>query len=139
MFPASCRSGGKCFAFPDVCKTPAPPAPFAPVPYPNIAMNNQADSGSCSSKVDIDGAPAIMKGTEVPMSSGDEGGTAGGGMVSAKIKGNLQFKKGSSKVKVEGKELCHLTSVTAQNGGSNANIPPGNQVAPDQIKVQIAA
>ena len=22
--------------FPDVCKTPAPPAPFVPVPYPNI-------------------------------------------------------------------------------------------------------
>ncbi len=25
-------------AFPDVCKTPAPPAPFVPVPYPNIAL-----------------------------------------------------------------------------------------------------
>jgi Toxin PAAR-like domain len=22
--------------FPDVCKTPAPPAPFVPVPYPNV-------------------------------------------------------------------------------------------------------
>lgn len=51
------------------------------------------------------------------MSSGDEGGTVGGGMVSSKFKGNLQYKKGSSKVKVEGKDLCHLTSITAQNGG----------------------
>ncbi len=29
-------SGGLSINFPDVCKTPAPPAPFVPVPYPNI-------------------------------------------------------------------------------------------------------
>ena len=46
MFPASTREGGKCFAFPDVCKTPAPPAPFVPVPYPNMARPNRADGGS---------------------------------------------------------------------------------------------
>lgn len=37
MFLASSkptRSGG-VLAFPDVCKVPAPPAPFVPVPYPN--------------------------------------------------------------------------------------------------------
>jgi hypothetical protein len=137
MFPAATKENGQCFAFPDVCKTPAPPAPFVPVPYPNIAMANQADGGSCSSKVKINGQPTIVKGSEIPMSSGDEGGTAGGGMVSSKFKGNAQYKKGSSKVKVEGKELCHLTSMIAQNGGSNANIPPGNQVAPSQSKVTV--
>ena len=137
MFPASTKEGGQCFAFPDVCKTPAPPAPFVPIPYPNIAMGNQADGGSCSSKVKINGQPTIVKGSEITVSSGDEGGSAGGGMVSSKIKGNLQYKKGSSKVKCEGKELCHLTSMTAQNGGSNANIPPGTQVAPSQTKVTV--
>ena len=56
-------------------------------------------------------------------------------MVSSKIKGAAQFKKGSGKVKCEGKELCHLTSMLGQNGGGNANIPPGTQVAPSQTKV----
>jgi hypothetical protein len=134
MFPASTKEGGQCFAFPDACKTPTPGGPI-PLPYPNIAMGNQADGGSCSSKVKINGQPTIVKGTEITMSSGDEPGSAGGGVVSNKIKGAAQYKKGSSKVKVEGKELCHLTSMTAQNGGSNANIPPGVQVAPSQTKV----
>ena len=35
MFPASSKSTGNALAFPDVCKVPAPPAPFVPVPYPN--------------------------------------------------------------------------------------------------------
>jgi hypothetical protein len=29
-------SSGAAVTFPDVCKVPAPPAPFVPVPYPNI-------------------------------------------------------------------------------------------------------
>ena len=38
MFPASSKttSGIATVVFPDVCKTPAPPAPFVPVPYPNV-------------------------------------------------------------------------------------------------------
>ena len=32
-------SNGISIAFPDVCKTPAPPAPFVPIPYPNIAKS----------------------------------------------------------------------------------------------------
>lgn len=137
MFPASTNGGGQCFAFPDVCKTPAPPAPFVPIPYPNIAMPTQASGGTCSKKVKILGKKAIVKGTEITMSSGDEAGTAGGGVKSSKIKGPALYKKGSSKVKVEGKQMCHHTSMTAQNGGSNANIPPGVQVAPSQTKVTV--
>ncbi len=139
MFPASTKGGGQCMIFPDVCKTPAPPAPFVPVPYPNIAMCNQADTGSCSSKVKIMGKETIVKGTEITMSSGDEGGTAGGGMISAKFKGPALYKKGSSKVKAEGKAVCHLTSMVGQNGGSNANHPAGLQVAPSQTKVIVMA
>ncbi len=137
IFPASSKEGGQCVGFPDVCKTPAPPAPFAPVPYPNNATCNQADGGSCSTKVKINGQPTIVKGTEITMSSGNEAGTAGGGMVSSKIKGPAKYQKGSSKVKCEGKELCHLTSMAGQNGGGNANLPPGTQVAPSQSKVLI--
>ena len=32
------KQSGQCFGFPDVCKTPAPPAAPIPIPYPNIAM-----------------------------------------------------------------------------------------------------
>jgi hypothetical protein len=135
MFPATTKGGGQCMGFPDVCKTPAPPAPFVPVPYPNIAMLPQADGGTCSSKVKILNKEACTTKTEISMSSGDEAGSAGGGMVSSKMKGPALFKKGSSKVKVEGAPIVHLTSMVALNGGSNANTPPGAQIAPSQTKV----
>ena len=138
MFPASSKEGGQCLAFPDVCKTPAPPAPFAPIPYPNMAMPNQADGGSCSSKVKINGQPTIVKGTEIPMSSGDEGGTAGGGMVSNKFKGPAKYKQGSGKVKFEGKGASYLGAMVGQNDGSNSNMPAGHQIAPSQTKVLVA-
>lgn len=34
--PASTKGSGGGLGFPDVCKVPAPPAPFVPVPYPNV-------------------------------------------------------------------------------------------------------
>ena len=139
MFPASTKEGGQCFGFPDVCKTPAPPAPFVPVPYPNIAMPNQADGGSCSSKVKINGQATIVKGTEITMSSGDEAGNAGGGMVSNKFKGPAKYKQGSSKVKFEGKEASYLGAMVGQNDASNNNMPVGHQVAPSQTKGMIAS
>lgn len=43
MLPAATKQGGQCFAFPDVCKTPAAPSPV-PIPYPNIAMVANTDN-----------------------------------------------------------------------------------------------
>lgn len=137
MLPASTNGGGQCVIFPDVCKTPTPGGPV-PMPYPNMAMLTQASGGTCSSKVKIMNKKTVVKGTEITMSSGDEPGTAGGGVVSNKFKGPAQFKKGSSKVKAEGKAVCHVTSMVGQNGGSNANHPAGVQVAPSQMKVLVA-
>lgn len=137
MFPASSKGGGQCLGFPDVVKIPAPPAPFAPAPFPNTAQLTQADGGTCSAKVKILGKETCTTKTEISMSSGDEAGTCGGGMVSSKIKGPALFKKGSAKVKVEGAPMVHLTSMAALNGGSNANTPPGQQVAPSQTKVMV--
>ena len=136
MLPASTNGGGQCAIFPDVCKTPSPGGPV-PIPYPNMAMLTQASGGTCSSKVKIMGKKTVVKGTEITMSSGDEAGTAGGGVVSNKFKGAAKFKKGSSKVKAEGKQVCHVTSMVGQNGGSNANHPAGVQVAPSQTKVSV--
>lgn len=137
MFPASSNGGGQCAGFPDVCKTPSPAGPI-PIPYPNIAMLTQAKGSSCSSKVKIINKKAATTKTEISMSSGDEAGSAGGGVVSSKFKGPAKFKKGSSKVKVEGSPMVHLTSAVGLNGGSNANCPAGVQVAPSQTKVLCA-
>ena len=136
MMPASTKGGGTVLAFPDVCKTPAPPAPFVPVPYPNTAQLTMANPGTCTSKVKIGAMPVVTTKTEIPMSSGDEAGSAGGGMVSNMIKGTVKFKKGSSKVKFEGTPGCYIGSMTGQNG-SNANMPAGAQIAPSQVKVII--
>ena len=71
------------------------------------------------------------------MSSGDEPGTAGGGVVSSKFKGEVIYKKGSSKVKAQGKPLCYIGSMTGHNG-SSANMPAGAQIAPSQVDVLTA-
>ncbi len=134
IFPASNKAGGQCLAFPDVCLTPAPPAPPIPVPYPNVGMVNQAKK--TSKKVKLAGKDAVTKKSEISRSSGDEAGV-NKGVVSGMNMGKVGFKKGSSKVKVEGQDLIHLTAMTGQNG-SNANMPAGAQIAPSQTKVIIA-
>lgn len=136
MFPVTTKQGGTCDAFPDTCKTPAPPGPPVPVPYPNTAMLVQANPGTCSKKVKILNQPAVTLQTMIPMTSGDEAGAAGG-VVSGMIKGPATFKKGSAKVKVEGQPLVFQTCTAAQNG-SNANAPMGVQSSPSQAKVLVS-
>jgi hypothetical protein len=133
LMPASSKGGGQCFAFPDVCKTPTPAGPV-PIPYPNLGMLPQAVK--TSTKVKIVGMPAVVETSEIPMSQGDEAGSAGG-MVSGRNMDKIVFKKGSSKVQIEGKGCAHLTCLTTHNG-SNANAPAGNQIAPSQVKVLVA-
>lgn len=135
MLPASTTGGGQCLAMPDVCKTPAPPSPSpVPVPYPNIGMCNQA--AKAAAKVKFAGKPVLTLKSEISRSSGDEAGTLGG-VVSNRNMDKVVFKKGSSKVKVEGQKVVHLTSTTGHNG-SNANMPAGAQIAPSQVKVLVA-
>ncbi|MBA1147269.1 DUF4150 domain-containing protein [Ectothiorhodospiraceae bacterium WFHF3C12] len=135
MLPATNKAGGQCMAFPDVCKTPTPGGPV-PVPYPNIGMVPQVNGGTCTSKVKIQNQKVLTKNSKITMSSGDEAGSVGG-VVSNKIKGEVVYKKGSSKVKMEGKPAAHLTSMTGHNG-TNANMPAGAQIAPSQVKVLVA-
>jgi hypothetical protein len=134
MMPASTTMGGMCMGMPDVCKVPAPPAPPIPIPFPNIAQLPMAVS--TSTKVMIMNMPAVVQNSQIPLSSGDEAGVAGG-VVSGMNMGPVVFKMGSSKVKIEGKPACTLTSMTAHNG-SNANFPAGAQIAPSQTKVLVA-
>jgi hypothetical protein len=74
-------------------------------------------------------------GSEIPMSSGDEAGTVGG-VVSGVNMNKVLYKKGSSKVLIEGKACEYNTAMTGHNG-ANSNIP-GMQVAPSQTKVIVA-
>lgn len=136
MFPAATKKGGQNFAFPDVCKTPAPPAPSpVPIPYPNMAMLNNAKGNTCSKKVKICKKKVITKKSVIKSSTGDEPGTAGG-IISNKNRGESTFRMGSFRIKVEGHPIVYLTCMTGQNG-RNANIPVGCHVAPSQTKVII--
>ena len=63
-------------AFPDVCETPAPPAPEVPVPYPNIDKASDHGDGP----VKVEGDMASMPGTAYTPSEGDEPGTGGPGL-----------------------------------------------------------
>ena len=112
-------SNGISIAFPDVCKTPAPPAPFVPIPYPNIAKSSYTAQGA--STVKCDGNPVCVKDSNFSMSTGDEGGTAGGGIVSSKIKGKAEFVNFSFDVKFEGKNVPRAFDLMLHN---DKNTPP---------------
>jgi hypothetical protein len=98
-------SGGMSIAFPDVCKTPAPPAGPIPIPYPNIGMASDTSKGP--SKVKTDGKMPMVKGAKYSRSSGDEAGTAGG-VMSSKNMGECEFMMYSFDVKLEGKNVCRM-------------------------------
>ena len=111
-------SGGIAPAFPDVCKTPSPAGPI-PIPYPNIAKSS--DASETSTSVKVDGNPIMLKDSSYSMSTGDEAGSAGGGVVSNCIKGKAQFINYSFDVKVEGQNVPRLMDPMKQNGQSSFN------------------
>ncbi len=111
-------STGITIAFPDVCKTPSPAGPI-PIPYPNIAQSG--DSAKTAKKVKTDGNPVCVKSSNFKMSTGDEAGSAGGGVVSNKIKGKAEFVNYSFDVKVEGKNVPRAFDLMLHN---QKNTPP---------------
>lgn len=137
MFPASSKGGGMAStgggAPIDVCKIPAPPAPFAPAPFPNM-VQCAAASGQ-STKVKFSGSAALTKSSNWSSSQGDEAGTLKG-LVSPFNMSKVQYKTASSKVKAQGKPVVTVTKLTAHNGAS-PNSPPGLQITPSQTSVII--
>ncbi len=111
-------SGGVSPSFPDVCKTPAPPAGPIPIPYPNIAQSSDTDKGS--KKVKADGKPVALKDSNFKTSTGDEAGSAGG-IVSSKTKGKAEFVNYSFDVMVEGKNVARALDLMLHN---DKNTPP---------------
>ena len=116
---------GMASAFPDVCKTPAPPAPApVPIPYPNIAMSAMA-SLKTSKKVKDNKQKVMVKGSAYSMSNGDQPGVAMG-VVSNKIMGKSYIKNQSFNVKFEKKGVGRLADPHGNNCGSD---PPNTVVA----------
>jgi hypothetical protein len=121
-------SNGINQAFPDVCKTPAPPAPPIPVPYPNIAMST--DAADTASSVKADGNPIMVSTSKYAMSTGDEAGSLLG-IMSNKIKGSANPQMYSFDVKAEGKNVFRQMDIMLQNGNSYPiNTPPGPTMQP---------
>jgi hypothetical protein len=122
-------SSGITTAFPDVCKTPSPGGPI-PIPYPNIAMSSDTDKGT--KKVKCDGNPACVKDSNFKMSTGDEAGTAGGGVVSNKTKGKAEFINFSFDVQFEGKNVARAFDLMLHN---DKNTPPFPVLQPPIIAI----
>ncbi|MFO0617560.1 MAG: DUF4150 domain-containing protein [Polyangiaceae bacterium] len=125
-------SNGVSTAFPDVCKTPSPAGPV-PIPYPNVAMSSTTSQGSTSVK--MDGQPIMLQGSCFSTSSGDEAGSAGGGVASSMIKGKAEFVSFSFDVMVEGKPVPRLADMMVQNKGGSPNTPPIPEVQPPVVIV----
>lgn len=100
---------------PDVCKTPSPGGPI-PIPYVNIAKTSDLAAGT--KKILIEGKPAGNAGSNLSTSSGDEAGTAGGGLLSSKTKGKLTWATKSADVILEGKGAVRFMDVAQHNGNS---------------------
>lgn len=98
---------------PDVCKTPTPGGPV-PIPYPNIAFSRDLADGSQSVKVE--GNPAALANSYLSISTGDEAGTAGGGVASNKIKGKMTWILFSTDVKFEGQGVARFKDDNLHNG-----------------------
>jgi Domain of unknown function (DUF4150) len=111
-------SSGTTIAFPDVCKTPAPPAPPIPIPYPNTAQSSDTAQGA--STVLCDGNPTCVKDSNFMTSSGDEAGSLMG-VASNKIKGKAEFVNVSFDVKFEGKGVARAFDPMLHN---DQNTPP---------------
>jgi hypothetical protein len=114
---------------PDVCKTPAAPAPL-PVPYPNLAVS----VAHVPAQLKVMAGIGLMEtlATEGTISSGDEAGVLGG-VVSGVFMGPDKYLLGSLKLMVEGFFVMRLTSLTGHNGMPFNTT--GTQLAPAQCHV----
>ena len=125
MLPAANRGAGQNIGFPDVCLTPAPPAPPVPIPYPNIAMNAQAEG--YSQVVKVSGVNALTVGSTISMTSGDEAGAS-----HPTVKGTGMYTTGNPIVSIDGLPAIHLACPTT---GNKMNNPVGLVAVPSAVNV----
>lgn len=124
MLPASNRGVGMNFGFPDVCLTPTPVGPV-PIPYPNFALNAQAVA--FSPIVSVSGVNALNMGSKIPMTFGDDAGTA-----HPVFKQMGQYIMGNPIVMVDRLPAISLACPTMGNAGNNA---VGAVIVPSAVNV----
>lgn len=125
-------STGMVIFFPDVCLTPAPPAPPIPVPYPNIAQSS--DTSDATTTVKVDGSPVMVMDAKFKTSTGDEAGALKG-VVSHQTKGKAEFVNFSFDVKADGKMVCRMLDPMIGNElmGKPPNTPPSPELQPPLV------
>jgi len=106
---------------PNVCKMPGPPAPFVPVPLPNIGKS--ADSPKdYSTTVKFEGKAVAIKGATFGSMGDIASKGTGGGLISANTHGPTKFVgPGSMDVKVEGKNVQLLGDPMLNNCGPSGS------------------
>ncbi|WP_374568598.1 DUF4150 domain-containing protein [Ideonella sp.] len=123
---------------PDVCKTPSPGGPV-PLPYPNMSDSSSLSDGTTTVKVD-GGNMAAIKGSKFATSTGDEPGTAGGGVKSSKTKGASTWILYSFDVKLDGANACRFTDKKMQNDENTIDamgvIPKIVEVELDEVEMK---
>ena len=126
--PIATKAGGVVQGMPNVCLTPAPPAPPVPVPYPS--MGKLAEASGAVEKVEVQNKPTITEGSKIPSTLGDAAGK-NGGVVSGTTGDAAAPKTFSSKVTLAGKKVVVQTATFAMNGTS-PNLPGGVHAAASQ-------
>lgn len=111
---ASVSSGHTAIAPVDICKTPAPPAPPIPVPYPNIALSATMGPGYAT-KTFAMGAPIWTSKGKSALSNGDQAGVVGG-LMSGKIMGMCEIVMASPDVTAEGGGVVRTLDMSDSNG-----------------------
>lgn len=111
-------------AFPDICKTPAPPGVPVPLPYPNTAL--ASDTDKASKHIKIHKKPVMLgRKSRFKTSTGDEPGSVGG-VGSNTVKGAAMFVGHSMNVKFEGEPAVRNLDLTTHNHAASGQ--PGNTV-----------
>lgn len=128
---ANTQMMGFDIGFPDVCLTPSPVGPV-PLPYPNIAAGPMAVSAVYN--VLYGGAPAHNLATVIPMTNGDNAGTALG-VASGTVMGPSRHLTGAFSVLIGGMPATRLTSMSLQNSTNCL----GARLTPSQLTVCILA
>ncbi len=112
--------GPSSVAFPDVCETPAPPAPEVPIPYPRTdKASDHADM-----PVKVEGDMVCKPDSDLTPSEGDEPGTGGPGRAIGGLPG------GANPLLVAGIVIVLVVVVAAiyllaGDGNGNGNDGPG--------------
>lgn len=131
---ATTEGGRAMNAAPDVCCIPAPPPPGGPggipTPFPNMGMLSGAKK--TTGKVLVRNKKALVEGSYVPSSKGDEPGCSNNptparkGVAAGKNTGKVTFEKHSGKVKLQGKGAIFQGVPTKHNQGNTMGTLSGS-------------